>query len=268
MKPVYLAACAIVRNEARYIDEWILFHKLEGIQHFIIYDNDSTDHLQHRLGRYIQGGLVTYVKYPGDGMQLKAYQHCLENYGQFAEWIAFIDLDEFLYGTSTRLQKFLTDKTDKNDGAVAVRWYLYGDNYRKEDNVTRLVTERFLRRESEPNKHSKSIVRPEFVRRVGSNAHAFYLKDGHPARDEHGNILPKEYAVMPDGTANWLRIAHFHVKSYPEYIIKRAKPRASTGKIRPAQQEVEFFNAHNKNDVFDVTAARWVNEIHSQMGNT
>lgn len=35
--------CAIVRNEARYILEWIAYHKAVGIDHFYIYDNQSTD---------------------------------------------------------------------------------------------------------------------------------------------------------------------------------------------------------------------------------
>ena len=39
----YLVACAIFRDEAPYLAEWIAFHRLVGVEHFFLYDNGSTD---------------------------------------------------------------------------------------------------------------------------------------------------------------------------------------------------------------------------------
>jgi hypothetical protein len=37
------AICAIVRDEASYIEEWVDFHRYQGVAHFRIYDNGSID---------------------------------------------------------------------------------------------------------------------------------------------------------------------------------------------------------------------------------
>jgi hypothetical protein len=44
--PFYLAMCAIAKNEGRYLQEWIEYHKLLGVEMFYIYDNESTDNTQ------------------------------------------------------------------------------------------------------------------------------------------------------------------------------------------------------------------------------
>jgi hypothetical protein len=38
-----LTAIYWVKDEARYIPEWIEFHLMQGFEHFILYDNNSTD---------------------------------------------------------------------------------------------------------------------------------------------------------------------------------------------------------------------------------
>lgn len=54
-----LSIMAIVKNE-KYIQEWIEYHLLVGVQHFYIYDNESTDGLKDRIQKYIDDGIVTY----------------------------------------------------------------------------------------------------------------------------------------------------------------------------------------------------------------
>ena len=38
-----LTAIYWIKDEARYIPEWIEFHLIQGYDHFILYDNGSTD---------------------------------------------------------------------------------------------------------------------------------------------------------------------------------------------------------------------------------
>lgn len=40
---IQLAVCAIFKNEARYLAEWVTFHRLMGVQHFSLYNNGSAD---------------------------------------------------------------------------------------------------------------------------------------------------------------------------------------------------------------------------------
>ena len=38
-----VAMAAITKNEGPFIAEWVAYHYLLGVEHFIIYDNGSTD---------------------------------------------------------------------------------------------------------------------------------------------------------------------------------------------------------------------------------
>ncbi|MBR0260666.1 MAG: glycosyltransferase family 2 protein [Selenomonadaceae bacterium] len=38
-----LAIVAILKNEGRYLKEWLDYHLSAGVDHFYLYDNDSTD---------------------------------------------------------------------------------------------------------------------------------------------------------------------------------------------------------------------------------
>lgn len=38
-----LAVCAIFKDEAAYLREWLDFHLLMGVEHFYLYDNGSSD---------------------------------------------------------------------------------------------------------------------------------------------------------------------------------------------------------------------------------
>ena len=43
-----LCICCIIKNED-YLEEFIIFHYLQGVQHFFIYDNDSNFPLRKNI---------------------------------------------------------------------------------------------------------------------------------------------------------------------------------------------------------------------------
>ena len=96
-----LAVCAIFREEAPFFDEWLSFHRGIGVTHFYLYNNFSTDEFRTVLAPWIARGLVTLHDWPRPVGQVSAYRHCVRHYRRAARWIAFLDLDEFLYSTET-----------------------------------------------------------------------------------------------------------------------------------------------------------------------
>jgi hypothetical protein len=86
----------IVKDEAEYLEEWLAYHVALGVDHFIVYDNGSTDGSAELLERYINHGLVTRIDWPLGGGQLAAYNHSLRMFGATARWLAYYDVDEFL----------------------------------------------------------------------------------------------------------------------------------------------------------------------------
>ena len=92
-----LAFVLIAKNEAPYIEEWINFHVKQGVTHFIIYDNESTDNFREVLEPYIKSGLVTYKILKGRRRQNDAYNMAVHDYKHKFRYMAFIDADEFMF---------------------------------------------------------------------------------------------------------------------------------------------------------------------------
>jgi len=131
-KPKYfLCATIIIKNEAPYIEEWILFHKLMGVEKFFIYDNDSTDNILQILTPYIKSGLVKYKKWHGFRPQLKCYAHSIRHNRKKCDWMAFIDTDEFLVPTKCKTLHDAVKKLSQsypNAAQIMCPWIMYGTN--------------------------------------------------------------------------------------------------------------------------------------------
>ncbi len=123
-----LAIVAIVRDEAPYLEEWIEFHTLVGAGHFLIYDNGSSDGTQDILARYARAGLVAWRPWPsheGWNSQFAAYAHAIKVWRERCRWMAFIDVDEFIFpGGAGSLPEALATFGDA--AAVAMPWRNFG----------------------------------------------------------------------------------------------------------------------------------------------
>jgi len=252
----YLSVCAIVKGEEKYIAEWLEFHLLQGVDHFYIYDNDPrSPRLKVILDKYKE---VTYIPYEGQRAQLNAYQHYLEHFLKQSKWTAFIDVDEFLYSTEYSIKAKLQYC---NGGALAVHWYLYGSNGRTHW-TDDLVISRFQLREGKVNPHVKSIVNHEHVVSVGRDPHSFIL--AKEAMEEKGNELTPHYSLHFGGTADIIRINHYHTKSLEEAKERWSIPRADTGTMRNTDFE-EHFKSHDTNDVHDDSANFYADTIRMRL---
>ena len=92
-----LAFVLIAKNEASYIKEWLDFHIKQGVSHFIIYDNESTDNFREVLQPYIEAGIVIYDIIRGKCRQIDAYNIALNKYRHRFKYMGFIDADEFVF---------------------------------------------------------------------------------------------------------------------------------------------------------------------------
>lgn len=140
-----IALCAIFQNEASYLQEWIEFHKIVGVQHFYLYNNKSTDNYRMVLDPYIKAGEVDLIEWKyttnSDGgnwptIQMMAYNNVLELTRNNVKWLVVIDTDEFLFPVQVdTLQTFLSDF--EGYAAVSVNWQMYGTS-----NVKKAVEKR------------------------------------------------------------------------------------------------------------------------------
>lgn len=239
----FLSVCAIAKNEAPYFEEWIEWHLSQGVEKFYIYDNESTDGTKDVLEPYISRGIVEYKYWPGRKQQLPAYDDCLENYRFASHWIAFIDLDEFIVPIKDKsITKFL--ERYESFSAVEINWLIYGSSGRK-TKTPGTIMERF-KRHSQPdcylNRHVKSIVNPRKVfNMIGCHEAA---RISGRAADSNGNPIKKNFRDrVPQHDV--IRINHYAVKSYEEFLEKRARGRARTLSYRSE----EYFAQYDLNDI-------------------
>ncbi len=58
-EPTRLAICAIFKNEAPWLKEWITYHHSAlGVNTFYLYNNDSTDSFKETLQPFVDQGIV------------------------------------------------------------------------------------------------------------------------------------------------------------------------------------------------------------------
>lgn len=243
-KPLYyLAVCAIAKNEGPYFKEWIEWHHKMGVEKFYIYDNESTDYTKEVLQPYIESGLVEYVFWPGKKMQLPAYDDCFEKHRTETRWLAIIDLDEFIMPIKNKnIPEYLHQMEDFS--SVEINWLVYGSGGAKERQPGS-VMERFRCHslpEHKLNTHVKSIVDP---RRVCTmiGCHEAARISGFAA-DSHGTPLSKGFRDRKP-QQDIIRINHYAVKSYEEFLSKRARGRARINSMR----DLSYFEQYDLNDI-------------------
>lgn len=117
----------ILNENIRWIEEFIIYYKHIGFDHFYLYDNEGTSggagstSINNRYGFPVKttpteqdklffesillkySDCITYIKWQPieDGKiiygQDESVKHCILHYGHDNTWIAFFDLDEFIF---------------------------------------------------------------------------------------------------------------------------------------------------------------------------
>lgn len=240
--PMYLAMCAIAKNEGRYFQEWIEFHKMIGVEKFYIYDNESTDNTKAELQPYIDSGLVEYTFFPGKKMQLKAYKNCIKKHKRDARYIAFIDIDEFIVPIKHKTIPEYMHSLGRF-ASVQINWIVYGSGGAK-TRTDGLVIDRFRDHslDDDPlNHHVKTIVNPRRILGIFS-AHRPVVFGKNV--DADGNRIWKSFWNRPP-TPNQIRVNHYAIKSYEEFLEKRSRGRARFTRIRG----LGYFEKYDRNEI-------------------
>lgn len=260
-----LGIAAIVKDEADALLEWIAFHRVVGVSHFLMADNDSQDGTSELLAALQTQGIVTHIPFPTVDErkpQMPAYARVLRSYSAAADLLAFIDADEFILpmeGADSLLPLLETLFLPKDVGAVALNWANFGSSgelFAKPG----LVIERFTKRAGQnfgPNHHYKTVVRPQWTE-FFENPHHARLRKGRYV-DALGNDLtrhPKHgHGLSAEVVWSGARVNHYVVKSLEEFLCgKSTKGSASlAGRVK----HQSYFERHDRNEEICELAQRF-----------
>jgi hypothetical protein len=256
-----LVACIVVRNESRYIYEWLSFHYYVGIKHFYIYENCSTDDTIKIIKSWPKQDLLTLINWPVFPAQPKAFEHFLETSRDVAEWCAFIDCDEFLCPrTPEPIPEFLCS-LDPGITGIYVHWLTFGSSgYRERANG--LVTETFTMRCHEnfgPNCHGKTIARLHAT--TSALGTHIVASTGRLVNDSFDEVDQAGSPLHVPASHRKVALHHYFTKSLEEWRLRRRLGRVDLEASDPLFiRSDEDFYFHDVNDVVDVTAANLMRE--------
>lgn len=251
-----LSICCIFQDDAKYLPEWIEFHKDRGVEHFYLYNNLSQDNYQEVLKPYVESGLVELFEWPFSYnkesqwtiIQCLSYMDCIYKIKDRDKWCAFLDSDEFLFSPSNHDIK-TTLKEYEDCSSIGVNWVMYGtSNVDKIPDFEPIRNHLVMRSRLDFNGNEavKSIVQPKYVENC-TNPHFFVMKKGHGFFNEN-RILHNPTCTMKN-SVNKLRINHYWTRDQEFFYKEKLERRKKWG----GQEEVKRVIEVEKilNEIFD-----------------
>ncbi|MGI3168120.1 glycosyltransferase family 2 protein [Pseudooceanicola sp. C21-150M6] len=234
-----------MKNEAPYIIEWVAYHRAIGFDNFLIYTNDCTDGTDRLLQRLDAMGIVHHRNndgWQGNSPQQYALDAALEEpVIKNAEWIAHIDVDEFVnirVGNGTLDDVFARVPKATN---VAMTWRLFGHN-----GVTALADAPVIEQFSAcapkfcPKPHTAWGFKT-MTRNIGAYEKLSCHRPNKLVEDKadkvvwvNGSGQPMTKEVIKNGWRNskrsigydMIQLNHYALRSAESYLIKRQRGRA------------------------------------------
>ena len=268
-----IAIVTPMRCEAKYLTEWIAYHRALGVQHFIIGDNGGDDGTSEKLRALDAAGIIVRLDWLGaKHFQMDFYNSAIPRLRGLVDIVAVIDADEFmrpLDGRTSITQVVAEYFSDPNVIVMGMNWAIYGSSGRIAPG-NGLLLEQFTQRaerDFETNRHIKCFIRSEYFIPDNPNPHFFnYDRPGGRYVDSRGD--PFEWNDMTQlGIAkkvvwNAIRLDHYIIKSWEEYKIKIRRGSGDN----PANHYTETtFRGFDRNEVQDPTDVELIARTRAEM---
>lgn len=264
------AICAIFKNEAKYLKEWIEYHLIVGIDHFYMYNNNSTDDFLSVLTPYIESGVVTLINWTKDQAQMECYRTCINDYSKETKWLGFIDIDEFVTPIKyNSVYEFLSKF--ENRGSVIIFWKIFGTSGFIKRDENNLVTNDFTVCWPKYMNVGKCFYNTKYAFNGDSENNKFLhhrlwaTKNNKelPPVDPNDNVVLNNYEKETAGFG--IQINHYFTKSFNEYLEKKSKGDVYF-KINPHDEEY-FYEHEMKCTSTDYSAYKYLIKLKLRMEN-
>jgi hypothetical protein len=222
----YLWFALFVKNDARNVIEWVVWHLLLGADHIVIYDNNSSDNLAEALLPLVNANLISRIIWDGIGIgaQQASYRDAIQvTKDKNISWLALIDTDEFILPLRdkclpTMLSRFDDDQTAS---AVILNWRMMPGKFELSHRTTPYepIFERTNFTLGYPNRHIKTILKPSMTEGL-LTAHAAFYSQGTSSVSIDSRRLSNDSFNDPPEVHDAV-ILHYHAKSLEEWVAKK-----------------------------------------------
>ena len=156
-----ISLCLIFNNEAPFLKEWLDYHIVVGIDHFYLYNNNSTDNYIDVVKPYVDNGVVTLINWPEPHSQFKAYKDCYDHVRNETNWLGFIDADEFICPIKDMNINDWIDRYKKYH-AINIQWVMFGTGGSLKHDYNKNVIEQYFACWKDFYHHGKTLVNTRF----------------------------------------------------------------------------------------------------------
>jgi hypothetical protein len=252
-----LGIISMFKNEACNLREWVEYHRLVGVEHFWLYNNLSTDNWEEELAPYIKSGLLEVFDWQDPNWpasQVHAFKDGLQKAHGRANWVAVIDMDEFILPLCNKTVPECLKEHFSNASGVFINWRNFGTSH-----ITLPKNKPFLFKliscslASHPlNAVGKSIVQPDKVR-----LEDVWCPHHFPLQAEcvyvNGDNIPMKFSgidLHSDGKHHdkYIRINHYILRDEDYFHKVRLGSRNPEARTRAAlmEQYVSFSATKDK----------------------
>jgi hypothetical protein len=225
MRHVYLTLGAVIRDQEHYVKEWLAFHRLVGVERFVIVLHKCVDKTEERIRELPFQDRIHIHRIVNDEqfVQLGSYLWILERYGDFTKWMMYIDSDEFFFGTREDDLRMILVNYEQH-GGLCGHWYEFGSN----GHVVKprgLSIEAFTKRATDhhcPHYSFKSVIQPQYFQKFLSP----HLAVTRPlsVTEDHREVNPNWIWIGDRRpTHEVVRVNHHHVRSMEDWIERHQR---------------------------------------------
>ena len=250
--PHKLVVVTIFKNEAVAMREWLEHYVREGVEHFYMIDNGSTDNWQ----KEVEGFPVTIYSDMERYKQNEHYnKYFLEEVKRNSEWVMVVDLDEFMYarkGYKTIPEYLVTLKNGISE--VQVRWKMFGSNGHIKQ--PKSIIKGFTKRQKGTSSFVKSIARSRTLSRMGIHTHIIDDKSSED-NPKSGSNISENIILLPNITSEEeiekvpLHLNHYAIQSWEWYRdIKMTRGSAITVRNDNVRTK-EYFQDYDHKEIED-----------------
>lgn len=272
--PYELSVVAIIRDEAIYMQEWLDYHILAGVDKFYIYDNGSKDNISEILQPYIDENIVEYCYIDDDdfdrskvNIQIAAYNDAIIKHRYDTRYMMFIDIDEFVlpysHGDILSVTESILASNLDAAGLVAY-WRCFGSSGIEKIPNSGVLANYIYRGVDDfwNNNLVKTIANPRKIEGFFHAPHECIYLYGCCSLDENGNV--KIHGKNGKNTADKIKINHYFVKSREDWELKMLRGRVDMPREKNVSgRNWEMFDVSDCNDVFDNDINDYIADIWS-----
>ena len=266
-----ICVVAIFKNESHVLKEWIEHYLREGVDTFLLIDNDSSDNYKPILKPFLHSKQAFLKKSKKKHAQVKLYNRWLPEAKKF-DWVIVVDMDEFIYARNEfKTIKEYLETVNKDIYKIQIPWKLFGSSGLKKQPDS--VIQNFIHRKKFPKfgTHTnlsecvidiKSISRGPHLQKIGvHNSIVTNLHQSFPIREVSSDIrlireigLGNLYFTMINEQLlkkYSLHLNHYRIQSWEFY--KKVKMMRGDGAFKGFNniRTRKYFKIHDYKDMKD-----------------